>query len=107
MVGDDDQSLYRFRGASIRNILEFPKRFPPGQCKRVDLTKNYRSEPPIIEFYNSWMETTDWTEGDESFRFQKQIEPAYPRDTLFPSIFKVSGEDGKDDWASEATEFLL
>ena len=46
VVGDDDQSLYRFRGASIRNILEFPKRFRPGQCTQVYLTKNYRSEPP-------------------------------------------------------------
>lgn len=76
VVGDDDQALYRFRGASIRNILEFPSRFPEGQCKQVRLTKNYRSEPPIIDFYNRWMETTDWTEGDATFRFDKTIEPA-------------------------------
>jgi DNA helicase-2/ATP-dependent DNA helicase PcrA len=42
VCGDDDQSLYRFRGASIRNILEFPERFDPDTCKRVYLTANYR-----------------------------------------------------------------
>ena len=34
VVGDDDQALYRFRGASIRNILEFPKRFEKGKCRQ-------------------------------------------------------------------------
>ncbi|SLN39181.1 ATP-dependent DNA helicase PcrA [Roseovarius albus] len=56
VVGDDDQALYRFRGASIRNILEFPSRFADRACKQVRLTKNYRSEPPIIDFYNRWMD---------------------------------------------------
>lgn len=50
VVGDDDQGLYRFRGATIRNILEFPELFPDGACKRVTLTTNYRSHPDIIGF---------------------------------------------------------
>ena len=37
VVGDDDQGLYRFRGATIRNILEFPALFDEGQCKQVQL----------------------------------------------------------------------
>lgn len=52
VVGDDDQGLYRFRGATIRNILEFPDKFPKGKCAIYPLTVNYRSDPGIIDFYN-------------------------------------------------------
>ncbi len=45
-VGDDDQSIYRFRGASPRSILDFEKRF--GAATEVALELNYRSAPPII-----------------------------------------------------------
>ena len=43
VVGDDDQGLYRFRGATIRNILEFPQKFPSGECRIIPLVINYRS----------------------------------------------------------------
>ena len=106
VVGDDDQALYRFRGASIRNILEFPTRFPDDLCKQVRLTKNYRSEPPIIDFYNRWMDTADWTEDDKSFRFDKVIEPANDKPSQHPVVFRVAGDDGADNWADE-TQFGL
>lgn len=47
VVGDDDQSIYKFRGASISNILEFRKDFPA--AKQVVLTKNYRSRQNILD----------------------------------------------------------
>ncbi len=50
MVGDDDQGLYRFRGATIRNILEFPQKFTKGKCKIIPLTVNYRSNSDIVDF---------------------------------------------------------
>jgi len=46
-VGDDDQSIYRFRGASISNILEFRQRYPA--CTTHVLTDNYRSTQPILD----------------------------------------------------------
>jgi DNA helicase II / ATP-dependent DNA helicase PcrA len=106
VVGDDDQALYRFRGASIRNILEFPSRFPAGSCKQIYLTKNYRSHPDIVDFYNRWMDLADWHGSDRSYRFGKVIEAASDDRATRPVVFKVSGEDGEDNWASETVAFL-
>ena len=106
VVGDDDQSLYRFRGASIRNILEFSKRFPTGACHQIYLTKNYRSHPDIVDFYNRWMELPDWHGEDHDYRFPKIIEAAGTDRAKRPVVFKVSGEDADNRWAEETIAFL-
>ncbi len=50
VVGDDAQSIYSFRAASVRNMLDFPKQFPGATV--VTLDQNYRSVPPILESTN-------------------------------------------------------
>ena len=50
VVGDDAQSIYAFRGATIRNILDFPGQFPGTRI--VTLEQNYRSTAPILESTN-------------------------------------------------------
>ncbi len=50
VVGDDAQSIYSFRGATVNNILNFNKDFP--DCKIIKLEQNYRSNQPILDLSN-------------------------------------------------------
>ncbi len=50
VVGDDSQSIYAFRGANFRNIIDFPKLFP--EARVIGLEENYRSTQPILNLTN-------------------------------------------------------
>ena len=111
VVGDDDQSLYRFRGATVQNILEFQKNFAPGTCKKIELTTNYRSHPKIIDFYNQWMARISskgsWIgEEGQTFRYPKVIKPREAVFEDYASVAKVVGQETQDSWNQEVLSFI-
>lgn len=111
VVGDDDQGLYRFRGATIRNILEFPKRVKPVKCAVFNLDVNFRSDPGIIDFYNQWMDGSlddfSWAgEKKIKYRFEKKIVPEKGKKGIRNPVIKISGHIGKNDWHEQVLAFL-
>lgn len=106
VVGDDDQGLYRFRGASIRNILEFKNLFPAGLCKEIKLEENYRSHPDIIKFYSDWMDDFTWEVRGKTFRFDKNIFAQNKGHVKTATTLKVSAATG-DSWPNEVKSFLF
>lgn len=96
VVGDENQSIYKFRGARIENILTFSKRHPG--CKTIVLHENYRSSQEILDLSNSMMEYAlegtkktlhgqfngskpqiiiTETDSEENFRILKEIQKHY------------------------------
>ena len=101
VVGDDDQVLYRFRGASVTNLLRFPDHF--ADCHTAELRVNYRSHPNIVDFYDRWMATAaDWSNPDpngDPFRHPKTITPHDPAVSCqdYPAVIAVESRNAWDE----------
>ena len=110
VVGDDDQALYRFRGATVENILRFRDKFPGlfrSKCKKVEMDKNYRSHPDIIDFYNKWMERPYDGEWGE-FRHNKVVKCAGKqnrKNSPYTGVVKCMGQN-VDEWCRNFYNFI-
>lgn len=74
VVGDDDQALYRFRGATVENFVDFPEKcthifgFNPNV---IPLDTNYRSRKPIVTFYTDFIDRIDWRRENNPHQFYR------------------------------------
>jgi DNA helicase II / ATP-dependent DNA helicase PcrA len=92
VVGDDAQSIYSFRAASIRNILDFPSRFTP-PAALVTLEQNYRSTQPILAASNAVI-------GLAAERFTKNLFSERVSDQK-PRLVTVADEIGQVDYVTQ------
>lgn len=113
VVGDEDQSIYRFQGANLHNIFDFHKRYLAArsteeQLERiVVLEKNYRSTPIILEasrvlIENNTERITHLVEGKTIHKILKAEHPQYKKSIESVEIIEVS--DKKDEYLPIALE---
>ena len=96
VVGDDDQALYRFRGATVENFVEFP-----GRCERhlgteptkITLATNYRSRERIVGFYTDFIAQCNWRkDGGGHYRVADKNIHAYSTDIRASVVASTPGK---------------
>jgi DNA helicase-2/ATP-dependent DNA helicase PcrA len=92
VVGDDAQSIYSFRAATVRNILDFPKQFSP-PARVITLEQNYRSTQPILDASNGVM-------AQASDGFRKELFSDKPSAEQ-PQLVVASDETAQVDYVIE------
>ena len=85
VVGDDAQSIYSWRGANFKNILEFPKRYPDAQVFKIEM--NYRSVPEILDVANAAI-------AANVEQFRKNLAPTRESNAVKPAV--VALNDGSE-----------
>lgn len=106
VVGDDDQSIYKFRGANIRNILDFESTYPDATV--IKLEENYRSSQNILDAANAVIhnnvrrkDKSLWTRKDAGNRVHfRQFETAKEEADFITSDIKTKLKNGVADYSS-------
>lgn len=111
VVGDDDQSIYKFRGANIRNILDFEKIYP--EAVVIKLEQNYRSTQNVLDAANTVIrnnmgrkEKALWTDQGEGSKLHfQQFDTAYEEAEYVADDIRSKQREGKAEYGDCAVLF--
>lgn len=104
VVGDDDQSIYKFRGASVSNIIQFKEDFP--EAKQIFINKNYRNKQEILDMSYEFIKQNDpnrlefrlnkesGSSKSKKIKFSKKLEAQIPGKGI---IELIKGDDLQDE----------
>lgn len=77
VVGDDDQALYRFRGATVENFVEFPERCGERTGvapRKIPLARNFRSRQRIVKLYGQFIDQCDWSKRPPASGYYRVVD---------------------------------
>lgn len=97
VVGDDDQSIYSWRGADVRNILEFERQFPG--AKVVKLEENYRSIAPVLDVANAIISKKTIGHKKQLFTQKKGGE--------LPTLLTCASPEAEANWVAKRIVHLI
>ncbi|PKM95180.1 MAG: DNA helicase PcrA [Firmicutes bacterium HGW-Firmicutes-1] len=107
VVGDDDQSIYKFRGADISNILDFEKTYP--KAKVIKLEQNYRSTGNILEAANQVIRNNVgrkskklWTEKEDGEKIAFKRLPSEKEEALYVAEHIMKGVEADKSYKDYA-----
>jgi DNA helicase-2/ATP-dependent DNA helicase PcrA len=110
VVGDDDQALYRFRGATVENLVEFEDRclkYLGVAPKKIALNTNYRSKKLIVDFYCDFISQSNWKKenGNGHYRVIDKNIQAHNQES-FPALVTTKKKK-KEEIFSEVAQFVF
>lgn len=105
VVGDDDQSVYAFRGSSVHNILDFKTHYP--QAKEVLLTTNYRSGQPVLNAAYASIQHNNPDRLEVKLKLDKRLVAARGSKLPTPQIIEVKTKEDEAEFVVEKILNLL
>ncbi|WP_009962004.1 ATP-dependent helicase [Verrucomicrobium spinosum] len=92
VVGDDAQSIYSWRGANLKNILEFPQRYPKARVYKIEV--NYRSVPEVLHLANRAIEVNQG-------QFRKALMPARVGKEVLPALVPLDNASAQASFVAQ------
>lgn len=92
VVGDDAQSIYSWRGADLRNILEFQQRYPKAKIYKIEV--NYRSVPEVLKLANVAIEVNQG-------QFRKALQPSREEKGVLPGLIPLDNSSAQANFVAQ------